>query len=81
MKQVYIVKRDGRKDALPDLIPSNQKPAKMMLATKDKEVKQVTFKDPVIESGQVKPEVPKAKKELPVHKVKSQPGYPLGLSH
>ena len=81
VKQVYIVKRDGRKDAISDPIPSNQKPAKMMLATKGKEVKRVAFKDPVIESGQVKREVPKAKKELPVHKVKSQPGYPFGLSH
>ena len=81
VKEAYIVKRDGRKDAISDLTPSNQKPAEMMLATKGKGVKRVTFEDPVIKSEQAKPEVPKAKKELPVHKEKSQPGYPLGLSH
>ena len=52
-----------------------------MLATKGKGVKRVTFKDPVVKSKQAKPEVPKAKKEPQVHKEKSQPGYPLGLSH
>ena len=55
VKQVYIVKRDGRKDVVPDPTTSNQKPAKMMFATKGKEVKRVTFKEPVVKSGQAKP--------------------------
>ena len=81
VKQIYVVKKDGRKDVVSDSTSNKQKPAEMMLATKGKEVKRVTFKEPVVKSGEAKPEVPKARKELPVHKVKSQPGYPLGLSH
>ena len=71
VKQVYRVKRDGRKDAILNSTPSNQKPAELMLATKGKKVKRVTFKDPVVESGQVKLEVPKVMKELPVYKIRS----------
>lgn len=64
-----------------DGTPSKQKPTKFMLATKGKKVKRVTFKDPVVEYGQVKTEVPKVMKELPVYKIRSQSGCPLGLSH
>ena len=41
----------------------------------------VTFKNPIVESGQAKPEVPKPKEKLPVHNAKSQPGCLLGLPH
>ena len=81
VKQVYQVKRDSCKDAILDSAPSNQKPAEKMLATKGKEVKRVTFKDPVVESRQTKLKVPKVSRELPVHKARSQPGCPLGLSY
>ena len=81
VKQVYRVKNDGRKCVVSDPTPDDKKPAGSTLATKGKEVKRVTFKDPIIESGQAKPEVPKVGKELLVHKTKSQPGCSLGLSH
>ena len=81
VKQVYRVKKDGRKCAVSDPTPDDKKPAGSTLATNGKEVKRVTFKDPIIESGQAKPEVPKVRKEFLVHKTKSQPGCSLGLSH
>ena len=71
VKQVYRVKKDGRKCAILDPIPDDKKPAESMLATKDKKVKQVTFKDPITMFGQAKPEMPKARKNLPVHEPKS----------
>ena len=64
-----------------DLTPDDKKPAESMLATKDKKVKQVTFKDPIAEFGQAKLEMHKVRKNLPVHKPKSQPGRPLGLRY
>ena len=45
------------------------------------DVKRVTFKNPIVESGQAKPEVPKPKEKLPVHNAKSQLGCLLGLPH
>ena len=81
VKQVYRVKKDGCKCAISDLTLNDKKPAESMLATKDKKMKQVTFKDPIAEFGQAKTEMPKARKNLPVHKTKSQPGCSLGLSH
>ena len=71
VKQVYRVKKDGRKCAVSDPTPDDKKPAGSTLATNGKEVKWVTFKDPIIESGQAKPEVPMVRKELLVHKTKS----------
>ena len=67
------MKRDGRKDVVSDSTPCNQKPAKKVLATKGKEAKRVTFKDPVVESRQTSLEVPKANKEFQVHETRSQP--------
>ena len=66
VQQVYRVKRDGRRCAVPDLAPRNKKPVESTLAVKGKRVKRVTFKDPIVESGQAKPEVPKTKRNLPV---------------
>jgi len=71
--QVYQVKRDGRKDVVSDSTPSNQKPAEKVLATKGKEVKRVTFKDPVVDSRKTSLEGPKANKEFQVHETRSQP--------
>ena len=81
VKQVYRVKKDGCKCAISDPIPVDKKPAESMLATKDKKEKRVTFKDPIAKFRQAKPEMPKARKNLLVHKTKSQPGCSLGLSH
>ena len=81
VKQVYRVKKDGCKCAISDPTPDDKKPAESMLSTKDKKVKQLTFKDPIAEFGQAKPEMPKARKNLPVHKPKSQPGCPLSLPY
>ena len=50
IKQVYHVKKDGRKCVVSDSTPNNEKPAELTLATKGKEVKRVTFKDPIAES-------------------------------
>ena len=73
--------KDGRKSAISDPTPNDKKPAGPMLAAKDKKVKQVKFKDPIVKFGQAKPEMPKVRKNLPVHKPKSQPGRPLGLPY
>ena len=81
VKQVYRVKKDGRKCAISDPTLDDKKTVESMLTTKDKKVKQVTFKDPIAEFGKAKLEVPKARKNLPVRKPKSQPGCPLGLPY
>ena len=47
MKQVYRVKKDGRKYDVSDSTPSIKKPAELTLAIKGKEVRRVTFKDPI----------------------------------
>jgi hypothetical protein len=74
VKQVYRVKRDGRKRATSQLISNDKESIKVLtLATKGNETKQ-----PIIESQSAKSE----EKQLRVHKVKteSQPRCPLGLS-
>ena len=80
VKQVYRVKKDGRKCAVSDLAPNNEKPAELTLATKGKEVKQVTFKNPIAKSERAELKVPKVRKELPLSTTKPQPRCPLGLS-
>ena len=82
VKQVYLVKRDGRKSATSDLISNEKEPINVLtLATKDNETKQ-----PIIESRSAKSEekklrVHKAKKELPLVKTESQPRCLLSLSY
>ena len=82
VKQVYRVKRDGRKSATSDLISNEKEPINVLtLATKDNETNQ-----PIIESRSAKSEekklrVHKDKKELPLVKTESQPRCPLGLSY
>ena len=63
--------KDGRKSAISDPTLNDKKPAGPMLAAKDKKVKQVKYKDPIVKFGQAKPEMPKVRKNLPVHKLKS----------
>ena len=73
--------KDGRKSAISYPTPNDKKPARPMLAAKDKKVKQVKFKDPIVKFGQAKPEMPKVRKNLPVHETMSQSGRPLGLPY
>ena len=81
VKQIYRVKRDGRKCVVSDSTPSIKTPAELTLAIKGKEVRRVTFKDPIVESGQAKPEMPELKKKLLLHKSESHPRCLTGLPH
>ena len=67
VKQVYRVKKDGRKSATSDLISNEKEPIKVLtLATKDNEVNQSSAK-----SEEKKLRVHKAKKELPLVEIES----------
>ncbi|VAH50784.1 unnamed protein product [Triticum turgidum subsp. durum] len=82
VKQVYRVKRDGRKCATSDLISNNKEPIKVLtLATKGKEVKQSIDKNQSAKSEEKKLRVHKAQKELPLVETKSQSSCSLGLSY
>ena len=82
VKQVYRVKRDGRKCATSDLISNNKEPIKVLtLATKGKEVEQSIVKNKSAKFEENKLRVHEAKKELPLVKTESQPRCPLGLSY
>ena len=82
VKQVYRVKRDGRKCATSDLISKNKEPIKVLtLATKGKEVKQSIDKNQSAKSKEKKLRVHKAQKELPLVETKSQSRCSLGLSY
>ena len=77
VKQVYRVKRDGRKSATSDMISGEKEPSKVLtLATKGNEASQSSAK-----SEGKKLRVHKIKQELPLLQTKSQPGCPLGLSY
>ena len=70
VKQVYRVKRDGRKCATSDLISNNKEPIKVLtLATKGNEASQSSAK-----SEGKKLRVHKVKQELPLLQTKSQSG-------
>jgi hypothetical protein len=81
IKQVYRVKKDGRKDASSDMISNDKKPIKVLkTSTIDgKEVKQPMDDNEVAKSKQRKLEVSKIKKESPLPKSNSWPRCPLGL--
>ena len=82
VKQVYRIKRDGRKSAISDLISNEKEPINVLtLATKDNETKQPTIESPSAKSEEKKLRVHKAKKELPLVKTESQPRCLLGLSY
>ena len=82
VKQVYRVKRDGRKCATSNLISNNKEPIKVLtLATKGKEVKQSIDKNHSAKSEEKKLRVHKAQKELPLVETKSQSRCSLGLSY
>ena len=82
VKQVYRVKRDGRKSATSHLISNKKEPIKVLtLATKGNETKQLIDKNQSAKSEEKKLRVHKAQKELPFVETKSQPRCPLGLSY
>ena len=82
VKQVYHVKRDGRKSATSDLISNEKEPINVLtLAIKDNETKQPIIESRNAKSKEKKLRVHKAKKELPLVKTESQPRCPLGLSY
>ena len=82
VKQVYRVKRDGRKSATSDLISNEKEPIKVLtLATKGKEVKQSIDKNQSAKSEENKLRVHKAQKKLPLVETKSQSRCSLGLSY
>ena len=72
VKQVYRVKRDGRKCATSDLISNNKEPIKVLtLATKGNETKQPIIGSRSAKSEEKKLRVHKSKKELPSVKTES----------
>ena len=82
VKQVYRVKRDGRKCATADLISSNKEPIKVLtMTTKGKEVKQSIDKNQSAKSEEKRLRVHKVQNELPLVETKSQPTCPLDLSY
>ena len=71
-KQVYRMKRDGRKCATSDLISNNKEPIKVLtLATKGNERKQPIIESQSAKSEEKKLRVHNAKKELPLVKTES----------
>jgi hypothetical protein len=74
------VKKDGCKNIVLDSASNNKKPTELMLATKGKEVKRVTFREAIVESKQAESKVPKIQEELPLCNTKLQPGCPLDLT-
>ena len=82
VKQVYRVKRDGRKSATSDLISNEKEPINVLtLATKDNETKQPNIESRSAKSEEKKLRVHYVKQELPLLQTKSQPGCPLDLSY
>jgi hypothetical protein len=82
IKQVYCVKKDGRKAASLDLISNDKRPIKVLAtsAIDGKEVKQAIVDNQVAKSECGMLEVPKLNKEFPTPKSKSEPRCPLRLS-
>lgn len=83
VKQVYRVKRDGRKDKSSVLDSNNEKPINVLetSATISEKMKQLCTDNLDVESEQKKLKVPKVKDKLLQFTRESQPRYPLGLSN
>ena len=79
VKQVYQVKKDGRKCATSSSVSNNKDPVQLTLATKSKEMKQQIVEDQSAKSECAKLIVSKLKEELPKRKQKVQSGCPLVL--
>lgn len=82
VRQVYRVKRDGRKSATSDLVLNEKEPIKVLtLATKGNETNQPIIENQSAKSEEKKWRVHKGEKELPLVKMELQPRCPLGLSY
>ena len=82
VKQVYRVKKDGRKCATSDFISNNKEPIKLLtLAPKGKGVEQTNVQNQDDKSEQKELRVHKVRKELSLLEQESQLRRPLGLSY
>ena len=83
VKQIYRVKKDGRKSATSDLVSNEKDPIQVLtLVTTGNEMKQSIIKSQSAKSEEKKKlTVHKVKQELPLLQTKSQPGSPLVLSY
>jgi len=83
VKQIYIVKRDGRKDTSSDLNTIDQKPINVLKtsAIGDKGKKKLSVDIPSVKSEQSKFKGPKIKKEVPLSKIEVRPRCLLGSSN
>jgi hypothetical protein len=81
VKQVYCVKKDGRKDKSLVLDSNNEKPINVLeTSTISEKMKQLGINNLDVKSGQKKLKVPKVKDELLQFTRESQPRFLLGLS-
>ena len=82
VRQVYRVKKDGRKDKSSDLNSNKEKPIKVLesSAAKDKYTKRSTSDSSNAKSEQNKLEISEAEEDLSLFASTSRPRYPLGLS-
>ena len=82
VKQIYVVKKDGRKDKCSDLNAIDENPINMLktsdIGGKGKEKLSVDI--PSVKSEQSKLKGPKIKKEVPLSKIEVQPRCLLGSS-
>ena len=80
VKQVYRVKKDGRKCATSDFLSNDKEPIKVLtLATRGKGVEQMNIQNQVAKSEDDKLKVHKVKQELLLPQIKSHPGRSLVL--
>ena len=82
VKQIYVVKKDGRKDKCSDLNAIDEKLINVLntsaIGGQGKEKLSVDI--PSVESEQSKLKGPKIKNEVPLSKIEVQPRYLLGSS-
>jgi len=82
VRQVYHVKKDGRKNKSSDLNSNKGKSIKMLESSvaKGKDMKRSAFDSSNAKSEQKKLEISKAEEDLPLFTSTSRPRCPLGLS-
>nr|TKW29622.1 hypothetical protein SEVIR_3G407900v2 [Setaria viridis] len=89
VKQVYRVKRDGRKDKSSDLNPISEKPINILRprlglstsASNGKDEEKSAIDPPSAKSEQKKLKKAENKKRALLSKTEAKPSYPLGLSN
>jgi hypothetical protein len=82
VKQVYQVKRDGRKDKSSDLDSIDEKPINVLKtsAINNKEREKLAVDPPTAKSEQKELKKPKIKRKSPLSRTEAKPSHPLGLS-